>query len=108
MSLFEDQQDGRRELTWRGLRTTDQHPRGRWRYTEWATGERELYDLEADPWELENLARSKPKLRRMFGEEVARLAGEPMTGGRSPGPAGPGSRHWEGGAVVRTVMERAL
>ncbi len=34
------------------LRTTD----GLWRYTEYETGERELYDLTADPWELTNVA----------------------------------------------------
>ncbi len=37
---------------WWGVRTTD----GRWRYVEWDTGERELYDLTADPWELTNVA----------------------------------------------------
>jgi arylsulfatase A-like enzyme len=39
------------------LRTTSQHPAGRWHYIEWVTGERELYDSIADPWELTNLAR---------------------------------------------------
>jgi len=41
------------------IRTTSQHPLGRWHYTEWATGERELYDSVEDPWELTNLARDK-------------------------------------------------
>lgn len=40
---------------WRSIRTTSQHPLGRWHYTEWATGERELYDSIEDPWELSNL-----------------------------------------------------
>jgi arylsulfatase A-like enzyme len=39
-----------------GLRSTAQHPLGRWHYSEYETGERELYDSLADPWELENLA----------------------------------------------------
>ncbi len=39
------------------IRTTSQHPLGRYHYTEWATGERELYDSVADPWELTNLAK---------------------------------------------------
>jgi N-acetylglucosamine-6-sulfatase len=38
------------------LRTTSQHPLGLWHYTEWGTGERELYDSVNDPWELTNLA----------------------------------------------------
>lgn len=41
---------------WRAIRTTAQHPLGRWHYIEWATGERELYDSVEDPWELTNLA----------------------------------------------------
>jgi arylsulfatase A-like enzyme len=39
------------------VRTTTQHPLGLWHYTEWETGERELYDSLNDPWELDNLAR---------------------------------------------------
>ena len=41
---------------WRAIRTTAQHPAGRYHYTEWATGESELYDSSEDPWELANLA----------------------------------------------------
>jgi arylsulfatase A-like enzyme len=36
---------------WSGLWTTDRH----WLYVEWATDERELYDLTVDPWQLQNL-----------------------------------------------------
>jgi N-acetylglucosamine-6-sulfatase len=39
---------------WSGLDTTAASPLGRWHYVEYATGERELYDLAADPWELVN------------------------------------------------------
>jgi arylsulfatase A-like enzyme len=42
---------------WYGLRTTGGYaPDGRWAYTEYDTGEVELYDLVADPWQLENVA----------------------------------------------------
>ena len=37
------------------LRTAPRHPLGQWHYIEYDTGERELYDSVADPWELENL-----------------------------------------------------
>ncbi len=37
------------------IRTSSQHPLGRWHYIEWGTGERELYDSVEDPWELKNL-----------------------------------------------------
>jgi choline-sulfatase len=40
----------------RGLRTTPSNPLGRWHYVEYDTGEVELYDSVADPWELENVA----------------------------------------------------
>jgi arylsulfatase A-like enzyme len=40
-----------------GLRTTRAYdPDRAWVYTEYSTGERELYDLAADPWQLENVA----------------------------------------------------
>jgi arylsulfatase A-like enzyme len=42
---------------WWGMRTTHADPLGRWHYVEHPTGERELYDLAADPWELESLHR---------------------------------------------------
>ena len=35
---------------YKGVRTD------RWKYVEWGTGEKELYDLQADPYELTNLA----------------------------------------------------
>jgi arylsulfatase A-like enzyme len=41
---------------WQGLRTTDESPLGRWSYVRYATGEVELYDLERDPWQLDNRA----------------------------------------------------
>jgi arylsulfatase A-like enzyme len=41
---------------WVAVRTTHLSPLGLWHYVEHQTGFRELYDLEQDPWELENLA----------------------------------------------------
>jgi arylsulfatase A-like enzyme len=41
---------------WYGVRTTLGYSDTRWVYTEYATGERELYDLTSDPHQLENLA----------------------------------------------------
>ncbi|HUP82691.1 MAG TPA: sulfatase-like hydrolase/transferase [Candidatus Limnocylindria bacterium] len=44
--------------TWAALRTTSTSPLGLWHYVEYETGERELYDLQADPYELNNRAGS--------------------------------------------------
>ena len=42
------------QLTWAALRTIE--PGGaQWKYVEWGTGERELYDLISDPYELQSL-----------------------------------------------------
>ncbi len=41
---------------WHALRTTAINPLGLWHYVEYATGELELYNLAADPYELQNLA----------------------------------------------------
>ncbi|MEP7158168.1 MAG: sulfatase-like hydrolase/transferase [Chloroflexota bacterium] len=41
---------------WRAIRTATDHLLGAWHYVEWQNGERELYDLTADPWELTNRA----------------------------------------------------
>ncbi len=45
----------------------------RWKYVEYATGERELYDLETDPYELENRA-SDESLATLVRELARRLA----------------------------------
>lgn len=56
------------ELNTRGIRL------GRWKLTEYATGERELYDLEDDPLELQNVAgepayaKIREQLRRLWFE----------------------------------------
>ena len=43
-------------------------------YVEYGTGERELFDLEADPYQLENLARrADPDLLHAFAERLAEL-----------------------------------
>jgi hypothetical protein len=44
------------ERRWHAIRTGSDNALGPWHYVDWATGERELYDLSADPWELDNLA----------------------------------------------------
>ena len=41
---------------WAAVRTTPLYADGLWHYIEWDNGERELYDLAADPWELVNVA----------------------------------------------------
>ncbi len=69
--IFEEHPDeeGNQDMPgWRGVRTTDEAGIGRWVYTEYATGEKELYDLfggpcwlwdkgmPGDPCQLTNLA----------------------------------------------------
>jgi len=41
---------------WQGLVTTEASPLGRWSYVRYVTGDVWMADLEADPWELVNLA----------------------------------------------------
>jgi arylsulfatase A-like enzyme len=41
---------------WYGIRTTARYSDTRWAYTEYETGERELYDLSEDPHQLTNVA----------------------------------------------------
>lgn len=43
-------------VPWQAVRTTALHELGLWHYVEYGNGERELYDLAADPWELDNRA----------------------------------------------------
>jgi uncharacterized membrane protein YhfC len=46
----------------------------RYLYVEYATGERELYDLQADPYELHNIATTaSPAVLRSLSAEVAAL-----------------------------------
>jgi arylsulfatase A-like enzyme len=60
--------------TWQGIRV------GRWKWIEYANGERELYDVLGDPYELENraadpgLAKLRRTLHRIF-EDAASCAG---------------------------------
>jgi arylsulfatase A-like enzyme len=52
---------------WDALRTP------RWRFIRWQTGRRELYDLAADPWELDNLVRKEAPLARMLEARLDEL-----------------------------------
>jgi arylsulfatase A-like enzyme len=53
-----------------GLRTPH------WTYVEYGSGERELYDLAADPAQLDNMiSRSDPQLLAALSERLAKLAG---------------------------------
>jgi iduronate 2-sulfatase len=56
----------------------------RWRYTEWPDGSRELYDHDADPGEITNLA-SRPGLRATI-EELGRAFEEPPLARAPPAP----------------------
>jgi N-acetylglucosamine-6-sulfatase len=58
-------------LFYRGVRTD------RYLYAEYGTGERELYDLRKDPFELENAVRKRPYVdaQRALRRLLARLAG---------------------------------
>jgi len=53
-------------VSFSGLRT------GRWKYLRYDNGEQELYDLEADPYELQNLA-GRPEMAPLIDDLHARL-----------------------------------
>ena len=54
---------------WTGVRTE------RYSYVEYKTGEKELYDLEADPYQLENLAGQRPEEQAALSARLAVLRG---------------------------------
>ena len=58
---------------WFAVRTTHRSRLGRWHYVEFEDGTRELYDLQADPFELENAA-GKPDLAAVEAALSTRLA----------------------------------
>ena len=68
-------------VPWQALRTTALHPLGLWHYVEYGNGERELYDLKADPWELENLAgvSRDGDLMTALGQRLDQLRQEGLT-----------------------------
>jgi N-acetylglucosamine-6-sulfatase len=86
-ALLERHADPALTRHWYGLRTTDLHPAGRWHYVEWSTGERELYNLATDPWELNNLASSSAtaSLRATLSTRLAQLKAEGRTTARPDG-----------------------
>ena len=59
--------------TWHGIRTSPDTDIGFWHYVEWADGSVELYDLVADPWEMDS-QHSNPKLASVKAELAQRLA----------------------------------
>jgi len=64
--------------TWAALRTTPDSPLGLWHYVEYETGELELYDLQADPYELDNLAGDPDEaaLKAALAARLGQLLGE--------------------------------
>ncbi len=58
--------------SWTALRTTHLYPGGLWHYVEYATGERELYNLATDPYELVSRANS-PTNAPLVTDLAARL-----------------------------------
>lgn len=63
---------------WATIRTTPQSGLGLWRYTEYANGERELYDQVNDPYELDNLASDpgRAAIEVALGQRLAQLLAE--------------------------------
>ena len=91
---------------WDALRTP------RWHFIRWQTGRRELYDLEADPWELRNLVRSQEDRAAMMEARLNELVA--ASGGIPPAPPdreAPGvvDRVWHRaiGPTGRLLMDRA-
>jgi arylsulfatase A-like enzyme len=62
---------GRR--TWHGTRTSPDSELGWWHYVEWEDGSVELYDLVADPWEMDS-QHQNPDLAAVRAQLSARLA----------------------------------
>jgi hypothetical protein len=94
--------------TWTALRTTHANSLGLWHYVEHATGERELYDLDADPWEMENIAGS-PAVEEIEAALAARLAELAIENARARvdasvarGTSGP----YKGEGIYRDVVVR--
>lgn len=70
--------DGGHIPGWASIRTTDQSGLGLWRYTQYADGERELYDEVNDPYELSNLASNDgyAGLEIVLGQRLEQLLNE--------------------------------
>jgi N-acetylglucosamine-6-sulfatase len=53
--------------SWQAIRTAE------YTYVEYETGEKELYDLTADPYQLENLAGTRPELDAELSTRLSKL-----------------------------------
>ena len=74
-------------------------------FVTYATGERELYDLDVDPYELENLAGTRPDLEARLGATLKTLCDPPPPGlGQATGIAF--SIFVVGGLVVVALLAR--
>lgn len=68
--LEQNLEPGETKYRWQAIRTEA------WHWIEWEDGSRELYDLVADPWELENLAGTLPEVEAQLADELQVLLGD--------------------------------
>lgn len=94
--------------TWTALRTTHASSLGLWHYVEHSTGEKELYDLDVDPWEMENIHGS-PAVAAVEAALAARLAELAMENARARADASISrgtSGAYKGEGIYRDVVVR--
>lgn len=75
-------EEGDGSTPWYGLRTTPSNPLGHWHYVVQPDGFEELYDLQADPWELQNVSSGvgTADLRSQLAARLAQLLQEGRVG----------------------------
>lgn len=61
----------------------------KYKYIEYNTGERELYDLQVDPYEITNVAAANPSQVASLSAEIGLLKRAPLDTTIATGPAGP-------------------
>jgi len=75
--------------SWAAIKTYEKDETGNyelWKYVEYVTGEKELYNLGKDPFELDNYNNKKPELVDKFSERLSKIRGIVILTSNFPDP----------------------